>query len=287
MSFDLSKLPLPDAISSISYQANFDLLVQKFKEKETNWNAYLESDPVVKILEACAFVLTLKDQQRNDQIKAVLISSAQGDDLDNLGALLAEQRDDGEDDDKYRTRIVTALSKVSSAGAAGAYEALALESDSRVVDVVAYDDETKPAEAFVAIQSNESATGVASADLLAKVRDYLTAEDKKPLGVKVEVSSIQPVEYNIDALVRLDNTADTQTVLSAMQDSISQLVDSKKEIAAEIALSEIYASLNIEGVAVVEKLSSPTQNIKTNNTQVPYCSNISIKDIGVKDVKDE
>ena len=276
MSFDLSKLPLPDSISKTNFDDNFLALVKRFKELEPDWNAYLESDPIIKIFEACAYVLTNKDQQRNDQVKAILIASSQGNDLDNLGALLAETRFDGEDDERYRTRIITALSKVSSAGSAGAYEALALEADSRVVDVVAYDDINKPAKAFIAIQSNESDMGVASNDLIKVVSEYLNHEDRKPLGVEVIVSSIEPVEYLVNAIVRLDDNVDKNIVLSTMQSAIEMLVDSKKKIGTEIAISEIYASLNIEGVAVVEELSSPAKNIKTTNTQVPYCSNIAI-----------
>lgn len=279
MSFDLSKLPLPDAISTVSYTNNFNLLVAKFKGLEPDWTAYLESDPVVKILEACAYALTVKDQERNDQIKAILIASSQGSDLENLGALFAEERLDNEDDEKYRTRIITALDKVSSAGSAGAYEALALESDNRVVDVVAFDDIDQPAKAFVAIQSSESIDGVASQELIAVVAEYLNHEDRKPLGAKVIVSSIEPIPYTIDAVVRLDENVDKDIVLSTMTNAVAELVESKKKIGSEIAISEIYASLNIEGVAVVEELSSPTNNIKTTDIQVPYCSNIDISEV--------
>ena len=154
MSFDLSKLPLPKDIATVSYEDNLIALLGAFKQLEPDWTAYLESDPVLNIFRACAYVLTNKDQQRNDQVKSILIAFAQGADLDNLGALLAESRQIGESDSRFRSKILTALFKASSAGVAQSYEALAYEADNRIIDVKAYDN-NQPAKAFVVIQSNE------------------------------------------------------------------------------------------------------------------------------------
>lgn len=76
--FNLANLPLPASISTVDYEANFNALLDKFKVLMPEYDAYLESDPVIKIFEACVYLLTLKDQERNDQIKAVLIAFARG-----------------------------------------------------------------------------------------------------------------------------------------------------------------------------------------------------------------
>ncbi|TNF65680.1 MAG: hypothetical protein EP298_11095 [Gammaproteobacteria bacterium] len=277
--FDLAKLPLPDSIKSVDYDANFNALLDKFKERMPEYDAYLESDPVIKIFEACAYLLTLKDQERNDQIKAILISFAQNKDLDNLGALLAVVRAESEDDERYRIRILTALEKASSAGSAQAYEALSLEADSRVADVKAYDEKDKPAKAFVTIQSNVSDNGEADSELINIVTAYLNHQDRKPLGAEVIVNSVEALNYQIDAMVKFDQSADIETVKMHMTNSINELVSFKHKIGAEIALSEIYARLNMEGVSVVEELNEPKANIKAGQHQAPYCTNINIVEV--------
>ncbi|WP_150467409.1 baseplate J/gp47 family protein [Francisella sp. SYW-9] len=274
MSFDLSKLPLPDAISKVSYDDNLSALLKQFKTLTPDWDVYLASDPVVKIFESCAYLLTLKDQQRNDQIQAVLISSSSGDDLDNLGALFSVARAKDEKDDRYRQRILGALSLLSSAGIAKAYETLALQADSDVEYAVAYDDDKQPAKAFITIQSLSSKDGSASADLVKKVNDYLNSPDRKPLGADVIVSGVDVIDYQIKAEIKIENDADETIVKKTISNNLLSLTNQKKRIGAEIALSEIYASMNIEGVAVVTSLSSPTQNIYTSNQELPYCTSI-------------
>jgi phage-related baseplate assembly protein len=276
MIFDLSKLPAPTSISTVDYDANFALLLNRFKDLVQDYDAYLESDPLIKIFEACAYVLTLKDQERNDQIKAVLISFSQGNDLDNLGGLLAEGRQEDEDDGRYRHRILTALDKASTAGVAEAYEALALASDSRVEDVKAYDDVDHPAKAFVTIKSSATENGTADNELLGVVSDYLNNEDRKPLGVQVSVNSVDVINYTIDASIKFYPNVDKEIVKSHMLDAVRLLVESKHKIAEEIALSEVYATLNIQGVSVVDELKQPTKNIKSGAHQTPFCTNINI-----------
>ncbi|TNF69799.1 MAG: hypothetical protein EP298_01510 [Gammaproteobacteria bacterium] len=57
--FDLSKLPPPDSIQSVDYDQNYALLLADFKTRLPEYDATVESDPVIKILEACAYGLTL------------------------------------------------------------------------------------------------------------------------------------------------------------------------------------------------------------------------------------
>ncbi|WP_395947684.1 baseplate J/gp47 family protein [Caedibacter taeniospiralis] len=279
--FNLARLPLPASIKQVDYETNFMALLDKFKTLQPEYDAYLESDPVIKIFEACAYVLTLKDQERNDQIKAILIAFANGADLDNLGALLAEARQENEEDERFRIRILTALDKASTAGAAEAYEALSVEADARVADVKAYDDITQPAKAFVTIQSNMSDNGEADSELIGVVASYLNHEDRKPLGAQVIVGSVEALNYQIDAVVKFDESADIETLKLHMLDAINELVVQKHKINAEIALSEIYARLNIEGVSVVEELNEPKANIKAGKHQAPFCTSINIIEASV------
>lgn len=277
--FDLNKLPYPAAITQVSYENNLNLILTRYKQIQPEWEEYLESDPIVKAFEAAAYVITVKDQERNDQIKAILISSAEGDDLDNLGAFYKVARESGESDERYRTRILLAPDKMSSAGAARYYEALSYDADTRVIGVKAYDIDTQPAKAFVVIQSDEANDGIATTDLIDTVSIYLNYEYRKPLGAQVIVSSVIPVNYTVEAEVELNGNVDNALILQTMRDNVATLVAKKKVIGGSIALSEIYASLNIEGVAVVQNLFSPVSNIATSETEVPVCTDIIITEV--------
>ncbi|TNF65738.1 MAG: hypothetical protein EP298_11410 [Gammaproteobacteria bacterium] len=251
--FDLSKLPLPESIRSVDYDSNYALMLADFKLRMPEYNALIESDPVIKLIEACAYGLTVYEQRIYDSMKSILISFAEGTDLDNLGALLAISREDNESDTRYRERILTALEKASSAGSQSAYEALAIEADKRVSDVVAFDKIDQAGKAFVVVQSDENVDGVASNDLLSTVTNYLTAPERKPLGCQVIVLSVEPLEYQINAKVVLDEKSDKELVLKTMHENIESLISDRHKISATIPLSEVYARLNIEGVAYVEE----------------------------------
>ncbi|MCF6766698.1 baseplate J/gp47 family protein [Thiotrichales bacterium 19S3-7] len=279
--FDLSKLPLPESIRSVDYDHNYALMLADFKSRMPEYNALVESDPVIKLIEACAYGLTIYEQRIYDSIKSILISFAEGTDLDNLGALLAVSREQDELDNRYRERILTDLEKASSAGSQSAYEALTIEADKRVSDVVAFDRNDQAGKAFVVVQSDESVDGVASNDLLTTVTNYLTAPERKPLGCQVIVLSVEPLEYQINAKVVLDEKSDKELVLKTMHENIQSLINDRHKIAATIPLSEIHARLNIEGVAYVEELLSPVKSISASNLQTPFCTSVTITEVTV------
>ncbi|MCF6764837.1 baseplate J/gp47 family protein [Thiotrichales bacterium 19S3-7] len=274
---DLSKLPLPEVIQNVDYEKNYQLLLNDFKVRLPEYNADIDSDPAVKLLQSCAYGLTIYQMRINDAVKSVLITSAEGSNLDNLGALLAIFREKDEVDERYRLRILTALEKASSAGSRYAYEALAMESDSRVIDVIAYDDPTQPGVAFVLIQSCEYLCGRASTELISGVKHYLSAPERKPLGCQVVVMSIKPVEYSIDAKIILDEDSDEALVLKTIKNTIKSFTKARHRIGQCIPLSEIYARLNIEGVSFVDQLIQPTASIITSNKEAPYCKEIKIE----------
>ncbi|MCF6775989.1 baseplate J/gp47 family protein [Thiotrichales bacterium 19X7-9] len=274
---DLSKLPLPAAIQNVDYEDNYNLLLNDFKERLPEYDADLISDPAVKILQSCAYGLTLYQMRVNDAVKSVLISSAKDSDLDNLGALLAVFREKDELDDRFRLRIINALEKASTAGSQCAYEALTMESDARVIDVVAYDDMHKPGVAFILIQSCEYQCGRASEELISKVTSYLSAPERKPLGCKIVVLSVKPYQYSIEAKIVLDKQSNQSLVLKTLKDNIKLFTQTRHRIGQSIPLSEIYARLNIEGVSYVDQLIQPVESINTSNRETPYCREIKIE----------
>ncbi|WP_313073398.1 baseplate J/gp47 family protein [Melaminivora sp.] len=153
---DLSALPAPQVVEPLDYEA---LLAQTKAELAERLRAHLpaidriltlESDPIVKLLQAWAWRELLLRARINDAAHGVMLAYAGGADLEQLGANFGVQRllvDAGdaqaspprqpahEDDASLRRRIQMAMEGFSTAGPQGAYVFHALGADARVRDV--------------------------------------------------------------------------------------------------------------------------------------------------------
>lgn len=141
---DLSAIPVPDAVEVPDTAMLVTQIVAKYQELDTLFSALVESDPAYKWAEALAFRVALMRQQINDAVRAVLLASAGGSDLDQVGANYQVQRlvitpaDDStipptpavyEDDDAFRERIQLSWARLSTAGAKNAYHYFAQSAD--------------------------------------------------------------------------------------------------------------------------------------------------------------
>ena len=93
---DLSKLPAPQLIEELDYEAILNEMRKKLRELLPEWTGYeLESDPANKVLEVAAYREMLLRQRVNEAARGVLITFAQGSDLDHLAAFYPEKRLEG------------------------------------------------------------------------------------------------------------------------------------------------------------------------------------------------
>ena len=93
---DLSKLPAPQLIEELDYEAILNGMRKKLRELLPEWTGYeLESDPANKVLEVAAYREMLLRQRVNEAARGVLIAFAQGSDLDHLAAFYPEKRLEG------------------------------------------------------------------------------------------------------------------------------------------------------------------------------------------------
>ena len=129
---NLSDLETPQIIEELSINEILSQMKAKLIEIDKEYNAYLESDPLVKLLEVAAYRELLLRQRINQAAKANLLAFATGSDLDNLGAFYGVERKENETDDEYRKRIQAKIEGWSTAGSRAAYKFHALNSDPRV-----------------------------------------------------------------------------------------------------------------------------------------------------------
>lgn len=151
---DLSRIPAPNVVEPLDFERIFADMRTTLIELDPSLADVLalESEPLTKLVQLCAYRELITRQRVNESARAVMLAYAVQSDLDNLGALLRVQRlqtDPGdpdanppvppsyETDDDYRLRIQLALDGLSTAGPERAYVYHALSADGRALDATA------------------------------------------------------------------------------------------------------------------------------------------------------
>ncbi|MBI2235385.1 MAG: baseplate J/gp47 family protein [Magnetospirillum sp.] len=285
---DLDKLPPPDVVEALSYEQILADMRADLVAKDPSFSALLESDPAIKVLEVAAYREMVLRQRVNDAGRAVMLASAQGADLDNLGAFYGVERlvvDPGDDTaipprprvmeshDRYRQRIQLALEGFSTAGPAGAYEFHSLSASGLVKDV----DVASPSPSTIVVTILSTiGDGTPSAELLATVEAALADEDVRPLGDRVTVEAAEIVPYQVEAVLTLYRGPDAEVVRQAAQAQLASLVAARHRLGeVEVPESALKAALHVAGVQKVT-LVQPAAGVTLAAGQAAYCTTTTI-----------
>lgn len=175
---DLSRLPAPAVVETLTYESIYADMLADLQSKMPDFDATVESDPAVKLLQVAAYREFLLRARVNDAALAVMPAFATGSDLDQLAALLGIERlllDPGdaangiaptyESDDAFRRRMVLAPEGYSVAGPLGAYIFHALSADPDVLDASASSPEPDDIRALVlqVLADNDAAPALVDA----------------------------------------------------------------------------------------------------------------------------
>lgn len=293
MLVDLSRLPPPDIVEALEYESI--LADRKARLKALlgeagilpNWNPDQESDPLVKFLEESAFREMLLRARVNDAARAVMLASATGADLDQIGArynvarLVVSPGDPAaippvprvmEADDRFRRRIQLAFEGFSTAGPVGAYRFHALSASADVKDCGI--SRPRPGEVLVTVLSAQG-DGSAAPALLAAVAAALNHEKVRPLTDTVLVESAQILSYEVTAAIEMHPGPDADTVLEAARAAVWAYADSCHAVGALVALSGLDGALHRPGVKRVI-LSAPASDIIPSAAQAAYCTGVTL-----------
>jgi phage-related baseplate assembly protein len=126
---DLSSLPAPDLIELQSFDIVFARMVADVQARLPSFDATVDSDPAVMVLQVAAYYVQLQCAAINDLARQQMVAFATGANLDHLAALVRVQRltlNDGdptrglaptlESDAELRQRIVLAPEGFTVAG---------------------------------------------------------------------------------------------------------------------------------------------------------------------------
>lgn len=288
---DLTRLPAPDVLDLLDYELILEELLDDVRKRWPDFDALLESDPAMKVLEVAAYREVLLRQRVNDAAKACMLAYAKRADLDNLAGLLGVTRntiDPGdpdalppvpatmESDDSLRSRAPLSLEGQTTAGSSGSYVFHGL-SVAGVKDIAV--DTPEPGRVDVTVLGLD-ADGVPSAELLSAVEATLSADDVRPFTDFVNVQPAAVVEYAIEATLYTYSGPDPAVVLEAAKAEAEQVTEEAHRLGRALPLSALYAALHREGVQRVE-LASPAADIAVTAGQAPWCTGLTVNHGGV------
>jgi phage-related baseplate assembly protein len=282
---NLSQLPMPAAVEVIDFEAilaalKADLLLRAPELTEV---LNLESEPVVKLLEAFAFREMILRARINDSVRAVHLPTATGSDLDALAALFGVLRLEVtaanplaspptaavlESDTSLRLRTQLSLEGFSVAGPRGAYVFHARSADGRVRDVSV--DTPAPGSVRVTVLSSELPQGVPTAPVLAAVTERLNADDVRPLSDSVIVQPAAIVTYEVIATITLQDGPDPTLVLEAARAAVAAYVRQCHSLGTAVRLAGLNAAMWQPGVTQVV-ITEPASDIVPTLQQAPFC----------------
>jgi len=285
---DLSTLPAPQVLESLDvedmYQA--DLAVFRLYMGK-NWNAQVESDPVLKLLEVGAYRKVGNRARVNDAAKSLLLAYAQRSDLDQLAAnvrlrrLVVQAEDLSavppvlevlEEDDALRERIQLVYEGLTTAGPRSSYILHSRNASGQVADAEA--QSPSPATVVVTVLALDG-EGVAGPELLETVRLALNDEDVRPLGDRVLVQAAEILRYRVDAVVHMASSgSENEAILAECRRRLAAWINPRRRLGVEIARSAVDAQLHIGGVRKVELPN--WVDITPTKSQAAYCTGFSV-----------
>lgn len=311
---DLSRLTQPPAIEPLDYEA---ILAARIAEFKARWEAaraqypglpaydveLLETDPVVVVEQANSYHDMLLRGRVNDAVRAVMLATSWGGNLDHLGGRVGCVRLAGEQDDPFRRRIQLAYEALSTAGPYGAYVWHALSSHSGVKDAAAYgpeEDFAQPGEAWISILSS-TGNGSPSTQMMMSVADRLgayeirmgdiavnvwnkanaKAQGARPLTDKVIVHAATIITYQISGTLYVPPGPDAHVVRDAAVQRLAALAADRHSIGGVVPRSLIMAAAHVidtDAHSEVETLvlDQPAADVGGLARSAPFCTGINI-----------
>lgn len=282
---DLSALPPPAVVDQPDFEARLAAKIARLIVTLPAFNALVESDPAIKLLEADSYDEMLLAQACNDACEQMLIAFATGANLDQLGALYGVARleitpaNPGtgapavmETDEELRARILLAPHSFSVAGPEMAYVYHAMSADADVLHASA--TSPTPGQVVVSVLSR-TGDGTAPPATLAAVEAVLTDDQVRPLTDEVIVQSANIVDFEIEAQLWLYAGPDSDLILDTAQASLAALLAKAKRLGRDIPRSAIVASLHVAGVQRVV-LPSPAADVVCSPLQAGNATDIAV-----------
>ncbi len=242
----------PNIIEPLNFEEIFARMKEELISRDKSFTALIESDPAMKILEVAAWRELLLRQRINEAVKSNLLKFARGEELDNLAEFYGAERQDGEEDERFRKRIKTRIVGSSTGGSKEHYRFQALSADRRVKDALV--ESKVPGSVEISILSTELST--ASEELLEIVKKQVTRDDIRVLTDTVKVIGCNIMEIDIHSRMSISPVISKEEI----KKQFIKKFEASKRLGWNVTRSWIIANLFVEGVENVE-LIEPREDV--------------------------
>lgn len=297
---DLSLLPPPDAIETLSYEALNSEFITQFK---TLWAAVraaypslnlptydvdvLETDPLVVISEAWAYV-RLNDRARvNDAVRSVLAPLAQKDDLEQIVARVGVERltitpspDGGvtpaimESDEQLLRRYLLAFDR-PSAGSADRYKYEALTACPQLQDVRVNGYAIHGRKGDVDIVLAGPGGRLPTTEEVLAVSNACTATNVKPEATGVSVIAAIRALYSVSMTLEIPAGPDPAVIQAMAIESVTAAAQTRLLIGAQVPTDLLFGAAYQPNVLRVNR-GTPTADIPPDPYTIPVMSGLNI-----------
>ncbi|WP_420142243.1 baseplate assembly protein [Sphingomonas sp.] len=282
---DLSRLPAPAIVEELDFDTIYADMRARLLALLPDFDATVESDPAVKILQVAAYSELLIRARINDAARSLMVAYATGADLDNLAALFGVARfliDAGdpqhglaptyESDADLRRRLVLAPEGYSVAGPVGAYIFHALSADADVLDASVASP--TPGRVVVTVLSR-TGDGTAPPALVDAVAAYCSADTRRPITDEVIVQGAAIVPFAVTATLTFFPGPDAAIVTATAQARLADYLAESHRLGRDITRSGLFAALHVEGVQNVT-LVSPAADLVIADHQAAWCTGVTL-----------
>jgi phage-related baseplate assembly protein len=286
----LPDLPLPEVIEELDFeiilQRRKALVIETGDALGLNLRDYLERDFEVGsiLLEDASYAEMLVRSRINTVYRSRLLYFAKGSDLDHVADRRGESRLPGESDEDLIERTRIRVRGSSAAGPDDWWRSKAMGADERVEDVAVTrvgvgqgNQERGLVELAVLAQSED---GVASEQLLEKVRRAVSNRAVRPLGSSVRVVAATTKAFSIHARIWLLPDAGVG-VFEGLEGRLRAGFAKVRSLGFDIAPSWVAAQLQAPGVQRVELLGFDAPLI-VSNAQAPRMEEVDLELMGIQ-----
>lgn len=282
---DLSRLPPPEVVVGVNYEAILAARLARFKELWPDFDMDgLETDPVVILEQVAAYREVLAYAAINDAARSGMLAFSTGANLDHLGALYGVERrliraasSDlpalYESDDELRGRIQLAPEALPYAGmTGGGYRSLALKTAPQLKDVTTV---KRPGGRVDVVLLAREGNGAVSSEVVNTVYAAFKDDAATQLTDVVSVRAADIVTYVVALDLTLRAGPDPNVVKEAALAAVQAYVSSRHRVGLPVYRQMIEAAASVGGVEKAVA-SAPSADVVPAAQAAAYCSAISL-----------
>jgi len=244
-------------------------------ENKSRYALDLPLNALARTVSIAAWYRALGRQEVNEGVRAVMIATATGSDLDNRAFGENLTRLDGETDDAFRKRIVLYPESLGT-GTGGSYEFYAISADDSIKQAEV--TSPNPCEITIYLLSNQG-NGSVQQEIQDKVLATVLSPNNHALGDDITVNSVEIVEYNIDVDITFYQNINENQVITDIVEKYQEFKQKTQAIAHPIDLFHINSLFCHDSIQQIN-INAPL-NVVIGQYQAPFCTKLTINGVDV------